>query len=617
MSSLIRKLGHAGKSAVKFMYTARLHSLSQVPDDCGMVSVVWTRGPRQQTFKGRFPLSGENMVKWEEEQAMVVTLYRKGTKGFDKKEAKFTVKEERGSKSKKVGSVTIDLSQYATMDGTPITAEIPLDENHKNGPALKITFTSAFLKNYTGVDDDVASQMTDMTDMSRLSGAHSETSEQNLDDFPELDDDLHVAQHSSNSNNRKNSLGASSGGGGGGSGSGAAFTAANIAAVAAAASSSKPPTNIAIPIPATDKSAEPSPPMAAAAAPGAGAAKPPIQRRMSGSSNDQLAKLTKENAELRSQVAQLLSSTNSPARGGGAGAGGAADENSARKIRELEEEVEELQSRLDKGEGEWHKTQQELQRMHDQNSNLQGEIEELQERIESSKESGSAESGKVRTLQAEIERLKEENKTLEDVVEPLQEENDALISDKKALKAENTTLLSKIDQLQKQLQGGDKDKIILTLRGEVETLQTEKTQLDMRCHDLEQEVATLKDNMADLQSTSSTLAAELNTVRGRSVSIDKESKTLVPELKAKVRALEADLAKYKQSATALDEVTEALISAKLQLAEVTGENYILENKVTTLKKDVEKYKNQASKLGEQVANLEVKYESEKAAATKR
>ncbi len=44
---------------------------------------------------------------------------------------------------------------------------LPLDPSMKDGPALHITITTNFIKNYTGQDDDVASQMTDVTDVSR------------------------------------------------------------------------------------------------------------------------------------------------------------------------------------------------------------------------------------------------------------------------------------------------------------------------------------------------------------------------------------------------------------------------------------------------------------------
>lgn len=517
---------------------------------------------------------------------MVVTLYRKGAKGFDKKEAKFSVKEEIGSKLKKVGAFTVDLANYASMDGQTFTVDIPLDASHKDGPCLRISFSSTYLKDYSGVDDDVASQM---TDMSRLSGAHSEASDrsndQNLDDFPELnDDDIGGGGGGGDSSATTPGKGGYEYGGkapgGGGRGSDASgglpprAPAITVTSAVAAGSSAAAFSSSA----ASSGGAEPGSPYQRADAGGdSSSMSRPTGRKYS--ANDSVAKLQRENAELRNQVAQLLSSGSPSSRVPD-------DDSQAKRIADLTEEVAFLQQKLDEGEVEWSKCQADLQRTHDANKKLNDEIEMLQEQVELQKEeintkkvktapaaaaaaatvaavaapaaNTAALEAKVRELQANVSRLEAENKSLEEVMEPLQEEHDAAV-------ARAADLAKRVASLEKAAAaaaagsgaaaGGSKphgdakdsstsSAALASLRAEHDSLIADKARLESRVQSLEEELSMTRDHMADLQKTSATLATELGEMRSRANSVtDKDPKNSVPELRGKIRVLEAEVAK--------------------------------------------------------------------------
>jgi chromosome segregation ATPase len=221
------------------------------------------------------------------------------------------------------------------------------------------------------------------------------------------------------------------------------------------------------------------------------------------------------------------------------------------------------------------------------------------------------EEEKAALERAKVE-LEEENRAVEDIVEPLQEENDTL-------SARVATLERDLDDVVARAGSSEEsEKRVRELQAECDALGDARSTAEIRVRELEEELAMVKDNMSDLQATQNTLASELGHMRGSAGGRDEAgaagvagaaSAGAMQSSRAKVRALEAEVARLKQTESIVEDLTGQLIAAKLELAEVTGDKYVLEQRCKNLTRDVEKYRANAQRLGSQVAQLEIKVES--------
>lgn len=158
---------HIGKVPMKFYFRAQdICVLLPGMDVAGKLVLTWKRGPRRTTtepfaVKEKLNNIDGTLVRkaaTSQDLALICTMFKNSKSGvFESKSAAFTLKEEiEGGEERKLGSVTIDLSSYATPEVSADAVELSFCEGKI---LLKLTLSSHWLKHMkaTGDDEDAAS----------------------------------------------------------------------------------------------------------------------------------------------------------------------------------------------------------------------------------------------------------------------------------------------------------------------------------------------------------------------------------------------------------------------------------------------------------------------------
>ena len=153
---------HIGKIPMKFYFRAQeIAVMLPGMDITGKLVLTWKRGPRRTTtepFAVKEKLDNINgslvrSASTMQDLALICTMFKNSKSGaFEPKSAAFTLKEEmEGGSERKLGSVTIDLSSYATPEVSSDAVELSFCDGKI---ILKMKLSSHWLKHMKGGDDD-------------------------------------------------------------------------------------------------------------------------------------------------------------------------------------------------------------------------------------------------------------------------------------------------------------------------------------------------------------------------------------------------------------------------------------------------------------------------------
>ena len=153
---------HIGRVPMKFYFRAQDINI-QLPghDASGKLVVVWKRGPRR-TETGPIEVKEQlssvdgslrRTATTLQDLAIICTMFKNvRTGGFESKSASFSLREEdEAGEETKLGTVTIDLSAYAS----PETTADPVELSFMQGKVLlTLTLSSHWLKHAAAASDD-------------------------------------------------------------------------------------------------------------------------------------------------------------------------------------------------------------------------------------------------------------------------------------------------------------------------------------------------------------------------------------------------------------------------------------------------------------------------------
>ena len=156
---------HMGKP-MRFYFRAQGISV-QLPgaDLAGKLVLVWKRGSRRTTTEPFEVIESLNAIdgtlsrtaSTHQDLAMICTMFRKSRGAFESKSSSFTLIEELADSSgqRKLGSASVDLASYASLDAGSDAVELSFMEGNIT---VRMTFTSHYLKpSVHGAIDETAS----------------------------------------------------------------------------------------------------------------------------------------------------------------------------------------------------------------------------------------------------------------------------------------------------------------------------------------------------------------------------------------------------------------------------------------------------------------------------